>query len=109
MRDTCNLLADGIVKLLRALAAVEGSDVKGWAAQGYAVPRLQHQGRVGHRLGQAGTGGALATIVADGPWSCRGSRRLCRRAVLSGRASSRRRSCWGSCCSRTGAHRRGYS
>ena len=36
MRDTCNLLADGIVKLLRALAAVEGSDVKGWAkAQGY--------------------------------------------------------------------------
>ena len=41
VRDTCNLLADGIVKLLRALAAVErsnvkGSNVKGWAkAQGY--------------------------------------------------------------------------
>ena len=36
VRDTCNLLADGIVKLLRALAAVEGFDVKGWAkAQGY--------------------------------------------------------------------------
>ena len=29
VRDTCNLLADGIVKLLRALAAVERSNVKG--------------------------------------------------------------------------------
>ena len=36
VRDTCNLLADGIVKLLRALAAVERSSVKEWAeAQGY--------------------------------------------------------------------------
>ena len=36
VRDTCNLLADGIVKLLRALAAVERFNVKGWAeAQGY--------------------------------------------------------------------------
>ena len=36
VRDTFNLLADGIVKLLRVLAAVEGSNVKGWAeAQGY--------------------------------------------------------------------------
>ena len=36
VRDTFNLLADGIVKLLRALAAVERSNVKGWAeAQGY--------------------------------------------------------------------------
>ena len=36
VRDTCNLLADGIVKLLRVLAAVERSNVKGWAeARGY--------------------------------------------------------------------------
>ena len=36
MKDTYNLLADGIVKLLRALAAVEQAAVKGWAqAQGY--------------------------------------------------------------------------
>ncbi len=36
VKDTCNLLADGIVKLLRALAAVEQAAVKGWAqAQGY--------------------------------------------------------------------------
>ena len=36
VRDTCNLLADGIVKLLRALAAVERSNVKEWAkARGY--------------------------------------------------------------------------
>ena len=36
VRDTYNLLADGIVKLLRALAAVERTTVKEWAeAWGY--------------------------------------------------------------------------
>ena len=34
VRDTCNLLADGIVKLLRALAAVEKSSVKVGQARG---------------------------------------------------------------------------
>ena len=37
VKDTYNLLADGIVKLLRALAAVAQITVRGWAeAQGYA-------------------------------------------------------------------------
>ena len=36
VKDTCNLLADGIVKLLRALSQVEGISVGKWAkAQGY--------------------------------------------------------------------------
>ena len=36
MKDTYNLLADGIVKLMRALASVEQTSVEGWAkAQGY--------------------------------------------------------------------------
>ena len=36
VRDTCNLLADGIVKLLRALAAVEQTSAGEWAeARGY--------------------------------------------------------------------------
>ena len=36
VRDTCNTLADGIVKLLRALSQVEGISVGKWAkAQGY--------------------------------------------------------------------------
>ncbi len=36
VKDTCNLLADGIVQLLRTLAAVEKITVKEWAkAQGY--------------------------------------------------------------------------
>ena len=36
VKDTCNLLADGIVKLLRTLAAVEKSSVKEWGkARGY--------------------------------------------------------------------------
>ena len=37
VQDTYNLLADGIVKLLRALAAVAQITIRGWAeAQGYA-------------------------------------------------------------------------
>ena len=36
VKDTCNLLADGVVQLLRALAAVEKITVKEWGkAQGY--------------------------------------------------------------------------
>ena len=36
VKDTCNLLADGIVKLMRALGAVEGVPVRRWAeAHGY--------------------------------------------------------------------------
>ena len=36
VRDTCNLLADGIVKLSRALASVEQTSVEEWAKdQGY--------------------------------------------------------------------------
>ena len=36
VKDTCNLLADGIVKLLRTLAAVEQAPVKEWGkARGY--------------------------------------------------------------------------
>ena len=68
VRDTCNLLADGIVKLLRALAAVEMANGKGWAeVQGY-----------GRYLGSSIKGesaidwsdkgaraGLLAAIVAD--------------------------------------------
>ena len=34
VKDTCNLLADGIVKLLRALAAVEQAPVREWARPG---------------------------------------------------------------------------
>ena len=36
VRDTYNLLADGMVKLMRALADVEKTDVREWAeARGY--------------------------------------------------------------------------
>ena len=36
MKDTYNLLADGIVKLMRGLAAVDGVPVRRWAeAHGY--------------------------------------------------------------------------
>ena len=68
VRDTCNLLADGIVKLMRALASVEQTGVGKWAeVRGY-----------GRYLGSSIKGesaidwsdrraraGLLATIVAD--------------------------------------------
>ena len=53
VKDTCNLLADGIVReLLRALAAVEKSSVKEWAkARGYeAYLGSSCEGRGRHRL-----------------------------------------------------------
>ena len=59
VRDTCNLLADGIVKLMRALAAVSKIAVREWAeAQGherYLVPasraRRRSTGRTARRGG----------------------------------------------------------
>ena len=68
VRDTCNLLADGIVKLLRALAAVERSNVKGWAeAQGYE--RYLGSSIKGESAidwsDQGARAGLLAAIVAD--------------------------------------------
>ena len=68
VRDTCNLLADGIVKLLRALAAVERSNVKGWAeAQGYE--RYLGSSIKGESAidwsDQGSRAGLLAAIVAD--------------------------------------------
>ena len=68
VKDTCNLLADGIVKLLKALAAVERITVKEWAvARGYerytgssvkgesAIDRSDRRERKG----------LLASVVAD--------------------------------------------
>ena len=68
VRDTCNLLADGIVKLLRALAAVERSNVKGWAeAQGYErYLGSSIKGESAIDWSDKGVrAGLLATIVAD--------------------------------------------
>ena len=68
VRDTCNLLADGIVKLLRALAVVEGSGVKGWAkAQGYEwYLGSSIKGESAIDWSDKGArAGLLATIVAD--------------------------------------------
>ena len=47
VKDTYNLLADGIVKLLRVLAAMANIAVGEWAeGQRYEqVPWFQHQGR----------------------------------------------------------------
>ena len=47
VKDTYNLLADGVVKLLGALAAVEKAKVKEWAqARGYERYLNQSQGEM---------------------------------------------------------------
>ena len=115
VRDTYNLLGDGIVKLLRALSQVEGISVGKWAqAQGYhryhrylgssvkgeaAIDWSRQTGPDGGR-GQRCWSGLWPTRT--GCWSCRVRRRgNCPRTALSGRGLWWRRSCWGSCCSRT--------
>ncbi len=68
VRDTCNLLADGIVKLLRALAAVEKSTVRKWAeSQGYGRYlgfSIKGESAIDWSSKRA-RAGLLATIVAD--------------------------------------------
>ena len=62
VRDTYNLLADGVAKLLRALAAVEKTAVKEWAsAQGY-------EGYLGSSI----------KVEAAIDWSDEGARGWCR-------------------------------
>ena len=65
VKDTYNLLADGIVKLLRALAAVEQAPVREWAqAQGYERYLGSSEAAIDWADRQARTA-LLAKIVAD--------------------------------------------
>ena len=68
VRDTCNLLADGIVKLLRALAVVERSTLRNWAeARGYERylgSSIKGESAI-DRSDKVTRAGLLATIVAD--------------------------------------------
>ena len=68
VRDTYNLLADGIVKLLRALSQVEGISVGKWAkAQGYGrylASSIKGEAAIDWSDRQARTA-LLAKIVAD--------------------------------------------
>ena len=104
VRDTFNLLADGIVKLLRALASVEQASVEEWAeSQGYErylEPSIKGETAIDWSDRKARSA-LLATIVADADRLLGRCRVNCRRAARSERASWRRRSCWSSCCSRT--------
>ena len=68
VKDTCNLLADGIVKLLRTLAAVEKITVKEWAkAQGYGrylASSIKGEAAIDWSNKRARQG-LLAQVVAD--------------------------------------------
>ena len=71
VRDTCNLLADGIVKLMRALAAVSKIAVREWAeAQGherYLVSSIKGEAAIDWSDRKARRK-LLAEIVADADW-----------------------------------------
>ena len=68
VKDTFNLLADGIVKLLRALAAVEGVPVRQWAEvhgyERYLGSSIKGESAIDWSDKKA-RAGLLATIVAD--------------------------------------------
>ena len=68
VRDTYNLLADGVVKLMRALAAVERSTLRNWAeAQGYERhlgSSIKGESAIDWSDKEA-RAGLLSTIVAD--------------------------------------------
>ena len=68
VKDAFNLLADGIVKLLRGLASVEQTSVEGWAkAQGYGRylgSSIKGESAIDWSDKEA-RAGLLATIVAD--------------------------------------------
>ena len=106
VKDTCNLLADGIVKLLRALAQLKGINVGEWAKiQGYhrylgsSITKRPSTGPTGGR-GRPCWLRLWPTRTVS--WNYLGRRRgNCPRTAPSGRGLWRRRNCWGSCCSRT--------
>ena len=68
VKDTCNLLADGIVKLLRALAVVEQAPVREWAQareyERYLGSSVKGEAAIDWADRQARTA-LLAKIVAD--------------------------------------------
>ena len=68
VKDTFNLLADGIVKLLRALASVEQTSVKEWAEardyERYLGPSIKGEAGIDWSDRKARSA-LLATIVAD--------------------------------------------
>ena len=107
VKDTFNLLADGIVKLLRTLASVEQSGVKEWGKargyEGYLGSSIKGEAAIDWSDRKARKA-LLAGIVRDADRLLELSRQAqgsCPRTALSGSGLWRRRNCWGSCCSRT--------
>ena len=102
VKDTYNLLADGIVKLLRALAAVEKSTDREWAkARGYGrylASSIKGEAAIDWSDKRARTA-LLAGIVGDADRLLELSRQA--QGELGEESVERQRSCWGSCCSRT--------
>ena len=112
VKDTCNLLADGIVQLVRALAQLKGINVGQWAkSQGYhryLGSSVKGEAAIDWSDKRARTA-LLAEIVADADRLLELSRQAQgelaedsaeRQQIVAG-AELLGRSCWGSCCSRT--------
>ena len=111
VKDTCNLLADGIVQLVRALAQLKGINVGQWAkSQGYhryLGSSVKGEAAIDWSDKRARTA-LLAEIVADADRLLELSRQAQgelaedsaeRQQIVAG-AELLGRSCWGSCCSR---------
>ena len=107
VRDTYNLLGDGMVKLLRALAVVEKVPVRRWAGthgyQRYVGSSVKGAAAIdGQTAGSAASCWGRSWPTRTGCWSWPGRLwKSCRPTARSGWGLWGRRSCWGSCCSRT--------
>ena len=110
VKDTCNLLADGIVKLLRALAQLKGINVGQWAKSQDTIDTIDTWAPASRakRPSTGATNGRGRPCwlglweTRTGSWNYHGRRRVnCPRTALSGSGLWPRRNCWGSCYSRT--------
>ena len=107
VKDTYNLLSDGIVRLARALAQLRGISVGEWAkSQGYArylASSIKGEAAIDWADRQA-RAALLAGIVEDADRVLELSRQAqgnWQKTALSDSGLWPRRNCWASCCSRT--------
>jgi len=107
VKDTYNLLADGIVQVVRALAALDGTPPEEWALrlglESYFGSSVKGEAEINwDKEKERRT--LLQKIVAEPAgywnWPARPGRDF-QQTAPSARVLEKRRSCWGNCCCRT--------
>jgi hypothetical protein len=107
VKDTYNLLADGVVQLVRGLAGAQGIEPAAWAAahqlSRYFGTSLKGEAAIGWDDPEARRR-LLGIMVADADGLLEATRVVLvgwTRKMLRTSVSERRRACWPKCCCRT--------